>query len=95
MPARTTADYRANLEALQDGLQMFWLATASISDEDLTAMRDTLSMGHTLGPLLDPTAYRTALGDNRLDKQERLVRLLQHVRREVREIFPGSSEFMA
>ena len=66
----------------------FAVASLSVPDADVTAATNAVSMAKSVGFMFDPTAYRKALYNGSLDRQESVLRLFARTRGELSNIFP-------
>jgi hypothetical protein len=57
-------------------VQKIGLAMTVLAGLDLAAVVSTVDMAHTMGPFLDPTKYRDALGRGDMDSIARLAAAL-------------------
>lgn len=58
-------------------VQKIGLAMNVLATLDLGAIRSTVEMAHTMGPILDPTKYRDALHRGDMDSIARLAAALE------------------
>lgn len=80
-------EHAAFMNELHARVRTIALATIpEISDDDIAA---ALNMAESFGHIVDPTKYRDALYDGRLDRQRRLIKLFEHIRAEVRALYPN------
>lgn len=62
------------------------LASRLVAETDPGRLLDEISRAHTLGPILDPTAYKGALDRGDLDRLTRLARAAVELQRAFREV---------
>lgn len=62
------------------------LASRLVAETEPGRLIDEISRAHTLGPILDPTAYKGALDRGHLDQVARLARAAFELRRVFREV---------
>ncbi len=86
MPALTADGYRELMDLVQSGCRVFNACTATITDEELAEASRIVEVADATGFVLDPTAYRTALGDGRLDRQRALIKAARDFRAALRAI---------
>ena len=76
-------DYAGAFEVLQmfSGMHARQLETV-----ELDRLETILDRSHSVGAILDPTAYRTAISDGRLDFQRRVIAAATAFRESMREL---------
>jgi hypothetical protein len=74
------SDYKHNMEVCETALRQAALFLDMISEEDLEAMKRTVSMADSVGSIIDPTRYRDALQDGRLEYQRDLLNLTEQMK---------------
>jgi hypothetical protein len=84
-------DHKETMEQLVHAMRTFTLMVAGL---DLAAASETLSMAHSIGPIVDPTAYHRALHNGGLDQQRRIVNAAQRFMKEIGEVWPDAKEMM-
>ena len=89
----TDAEYERKIGEVQDTLRTFAISGLAVSDDDLVIMRRTVEVADSFGHIFDPTAYRRAMYTKTLERQRDLLGLFVHVRKKLREIFPGDAAF--
>lgn len=57
---------------------------------DFAGLENTISKAHTVGPILDPTAYRD--GMRNLKDQEQIVRAAKRFREDIEKVVEGLGE---
>lgn len=78
----------ATLERMKDAFTPFAILAQAVSDEDVARAKETVARAQSLGPLVNPTRYREALGDGRLERQQALIQLFDETRTKLRALFP-------
>lgn len=73
----TNEEYVEQLDRLVHAARVYWMLTEGI---DFDTIGKTLAMADTLGPILEPTAYKGAIYGGRLDQQRDLVKLTKDFR---------------
>jgi hypothetical protein len=86
MSRLTEDDYRALMERITNACRVFNACSMSITDEDLAAAAHTVELADAVGYVVDPTAYRTALYDGRLERQRALIKAFRDFRAAMRAI---------
>lgn len=66
----STFDYAEQMKQVEE---FVGLAAVMLHGVDLKQIRETLDRADSVGAILDPTRYRAALADGRLDKQRELI----------------------
>ncbi len=88
-------EFRRNLEMLTMATRSFLMLSGCVSDDELGEMLKTVSLADSVGFIIDPTAYRTALADGRLDRQKALIEAHQAFRAAVAKHFTMTPEAAA
>lgn len=71
-------DYVQNLRIAEQSLQQAMMFLHMLSDSALKEMQDTVERADSVGFIVDPTKYREALQDGRLDYQRHLLKWCVH-----------------
>jgi len=80
--------YADTLDLMQTAFRPFVMIAAAIPDADVKAAREAVNKADAFGSIVDPTAYRTALADRRLERQRRLIDLFDKTTQELKLLFP-------
>ena len=80
--------YADTLDLIQTAFRPFVLIAAAIPEADVEAARAAVNKADAFGSIVDPTAYRTAIADHRLERQRRLIDLFDKTTRELKLLFP-------
>ncbi len=80
-------DFRQNFDHLIMTTRSFLAFSAAVSNDELKEMLAGISMADSVGYILDPTAYRTALADGRLERQRALIEAHQAFRAAIAKHF--------
>lgn len=89
--AERTYHHEQTMDEMIAALRQFFLFAAQIDDEDVARALEVLRGAHTLGPIVDPTAYRRSLYNGSLERQEAIATLFQITKAKLLEIFPGDA----
>lgn len=81
-------DHLGTMNAIVNLFRSFAMTSVIVTTAEAEFARDTLELADTLGPMIDPTAYRTALNKGTIDQQKKLVKLFLKNRAELIELFP-------
>lgn len=74
----TTLDYTQQMRALEEVVRC---AAVMLHGVDLEMLQQTLDRADSVGAILDPTAYRAALQDGRLEQQRELLAAVRPLRK--------------
>jgi hypothetical protein len=91
-PARHTHDHARTMRDLEAAFGMLGQLLLRVSDAELEVSLEAVSQADAIGFVIDPTAYRQALGDRRLDRQRKLLQLARTTLREMTELWPDVGE---
>ena len=80
--------YEEVLDAVQTAFRQFAICSGSGLEDAATKALNTVNRADAFGAILDPTMYRAALSDRRLERQRRLLELFLHTKRELAALFP-------
>ena len=76
-------DYEQLMIMLESALYPAAKILEHITDEQLQAMLATVERADSVGFVIDPTQYKSALQDGRLDFQRRMIKLCIHIKAEI------------
>lgn len=78
--AARIARYREIMATIDIAIACAYVTMSGVTDDELRAVGNTLDRAHAVGPVLDPTAYRAAIADGRLDAQRDTLRAARFIR---------------
>lgn len=88
MTTQRMYDHEVTVMNMITAFRSFAILSMLVTDEDIKDAKDTMSKVDALGPFLDPTKFRNAMYDGSLDRQKDVIRLFDHMRTELKRIFP-------
>jgi hypothetical protein len=89
-PDRLTAeDFASVMERVAMAARSFTAMSLAVTDAEVQQAIRTSEMASAVGFVVDPTAYRTALWDGRLEKQVQLLKGFLAFRAVLRSIDPA------
>lgn len=92
--ATPTTRYTDTIDQIALVARTVLILGSTISDHDCAFARETLAMTETMGPIADPTKYRAAMADGRLDFQRDLLEAFVSYRTRIRQLmakYPGAA----
>ena len=83
-----TSSYPETLDQIVAAFRSFSVLAMHVTAADYDKALACVNRAESFGAFVDPTAYRQALADRRLERQRRLLDLFSKTTRELRELFP-------
>ncbi len=91
----TSTEYTQLLGDLLAANRMVWtIYLLPHTDAELEQARRICEQADAVGFIVDPTRYRDAMYDGRLEHQRRLLKLAQHIRSELRALYPEDAKML-
>lgn len=83
-----TNEHKATVDEILMAFRQFAYIAAHTDDASVERALQTVSTAESVGFMVDPTAYRTALFSGSLERQRKVIQLFARTKAELKALFP-------